>query len=678
MSPLMSLAGIGVNLGDRWLLRRADLTVSAGDRLALVGRNGAGKSTLMQLIAGRVEPDEGSRWVAPKTQIAYLPQAPRFDHAMSVVSFVLMGLDEAAEMPKNMPRDIYRGDHLKQTHRAESMLDRLGVGADRMTDNLSGGERRRVSIARALITQPDLLLLDEPTNHLDLPTIEWLEEMLVARSGGLIVVSHDRAFLRAVTNGMIWVHQTVVRHRGGAFTQFEEWSEGILAEEAVRLAKLDKRIAAETRWAQQGISARRKRNQGRLRELQNLRAIKAVATPRQTDSMTIRTGHAEGGGQMVLEARQLGLDIPTADGMRTLFSHFNLIIKRTDRLGVVGANGSGKSSLIRTLIGQKMDEKIDGKIANQIAASNQKGNMAGGAINGETPGVTPGVTHGYVKRGFGLLPAYFDQNRALLDRHATPWTTLCPDGGDMVEIEGKKRHVTGYLRDFLFDEYKMTQRNDTLSGGEQNRLLLARIFAQPHNFLVLDEPTNDLDTETIDLLQEVIADYEGTIMIVSHDRDFLDNTVTSILAFEGNGKITPHAGGYSDYLAKYKLRLNKQRAKKAQPKLAGKSKSSHKNTGHKPAENKNKGTDRLSYKQNYLLKTLPDEIETLKAEIVLMHAKLAEHGFFTADPENFTATATRLEQAKTDLAQAEEQWLALEILREEIEIKNDGSKKYDG
>ena len=353
--PLMSISEMGVNLGDRWLLRGVDLSVSAGDRLALVGRNGAGKSTLMKLIAGQVEPDEGSRWVAPATEIAYLPQSPKFKGSMSLSSYVMQGLDNHS--------DLTVSERVKQAHRADAMLDRMGMDPARMTDGLSGGERRRASLARALITEPQVLLLDEPTNHLDLPTIEWLEDMLRARSGALILISHDRAFLRALGTGIIWIQQGTLRRREGAFEQFEDWSEGILTEEAVRLHKLDRKIAEETRWSHQGISARRKRNQGRLRELQDLRHLRARQGGQVIAQMSMSTGKAEGGGQIVLEARDLTVNIPNnnadnpeptrADNQepRPLVTHFNTIIRRGDRLGIVGPNGIGKSTLIRTLLG---------------------------------------------------------------------------------------------------------------------------------------------------------------------------------------------------------------------------------------------------------------------------------------------------------------------------------------
>ncbi len=620
--PLMSISEMGVNLGDRWLLRGVDLSVSAGDRLALVGRNGAGKSTLMRLIAGQLEPDEGSRWTAPATEIAYLPQSPKFKGSMSLSSYVMKGLDNHSELTVS--------ERVKQAHRADAMLDRMGMDPAQMTDGLSGGERRRASLARALITEPQVLLLDEPTNHLDLPTIEWLEDMLRARSGALILISHDRAFLRALGTGMIWIHQGTLRRREGAFEQFEDWSEGILAEEAVRLHKLDRKIAEETRWSHQGISARRKRNQGRLRELQDLRQLRARQGGQVIAQMSMSAGKAEGGGQIVLEARDLTVNIPNtgpdASEPRALVTHFNTIIRRGDRLGIVGPNGIGKSTLIRTLLGEREADK------------------------------------GHVKTGYGLLSVYFDQNRERLNPEQTPWTTLCPDGGDVVEIDGKPRHVTSYLRDFLFDDFKMTQRVGTLSGGEQNRLLLARIFSEPHNFLVLDEPTNDLDMETIDLLQEVIADYDGTVLIVSHDRDFLDRTVTSILAFEEDGKIVPHAGGYSDYLGRLRKRKSKDKEAVKNAKKAGKTKQG--DSGNSKTKTQK---DRLSYKQVYQLEQLPKEMECLRAAIAKGEAKLADMGFFERDPEGFEKLATQITTDKSNLATMEESWLELEILKEAIE-----------
>ena len=399
---------------------------------------------------------------------------------------------------------------------------KMGLDPDRLSDGLSGGEARRVSLARALYTEPDILLLDEPTNHMDLPTIEWMEDLLRQHRGALLVVSHDRAFLRNLGTGIIWLHQGRLRRRDGHFSEFDDWSEGILAEEAVVLHKMDRRIASETKWSREGISARRKRNQGRLRELATLRSERAKSGGITQRAMRMETGPAEGGGQMVLEGIDLSASVPASTSKtatkygeparRQLLTHFNLLVRRGDRIGIIGPNGIGKSTLVRILLGLQQPDS------------------------------------GRVREGFGLLHAYFDQRRETLDRTASPWTILTGGTGDTVEVAGQTKHVTAYLRDFMFDDHKMTQKVSTLSGGEQNRLLLAKLFAQSHNFLVLDEPTNDLDLETLELLQEVIANYDGTILIVSHDRDFLDRTVTALLAFEGDARVVNHAGGYSDYL----------------------------------------------------------------------------------------------------------------------------------
>ena len=603
--PLLTLSDVGVNLGDRWLLRNVDMSIHHGDRLALVGRNGAGKSTLMKLITGTQEADEGTRWVAPQTDVAYLPQVPTIKGVMSLASYVAEGLDDSHEI-----------------YRAEALLQKMGMDPARLTEGLSGGEARRAALARALVKQPEVLLLDEPTNHLDLPTIQWLEGLLRERQGALVLISHDRAFLRALGTGMIWINQGTLRTRTGPFDQFEDWSDAIEQEETVRLAKLDKKIAEETRWSRQGISARRKRNQGRLRELANLRIQRAREGGITARSMSITTGNAEGGGQVVLEAKDISLSVATPAGERQLVSHFNARIRRGDRIGVLGPNGAGKSSLVRLLLKQTAPDT------------------------------------GHVKIGFGLLPAYFDQSREALDQTGSPWSVLCPDGGDSVEVAGKTKHVTSYLRDFLFDDHKMTQKVSTLSGGEQNRLLLAKIFAQPHNFLVLDEPTNDLDMETIDLLQEVVADYDGTIMIVSHDRDFLDRTVTSVLAFEGDGKITPHAGGYNDYLARQTSK-NNDKANGDKKKAGAKHKAKDKPKGPR--------TDRLSYKDVHALETLPKEIAALEEAIAKSEAALTDMSLFEKDPASYNQIADTLSADRAMLEAKEEAWLEVEMKREALE-----------
>ena len=622
--PLLTIADAGVNLGDRWLLRGADLSLHAGDRLALVGPNGAGKSTLMKLLSGHGEMDEGTLWVAPGAEIAYLPQAPQIPPGMSLRALVTAGMDDA-----------------KIGHKADAMLMRMGLDPMRVSDGLSGGEARRVSLARALYTKPDILLLDEPTNHMDLPTIEWMEDMLCQHRGALLVVSHDRAFLRNLGTGIIWLHDSKLRRRDGHFDEFETWSDGILADEAVVLHKMDRRIASETKWSREGISARRKRNQGRLRELAGMRAERAKAGGITQRAMRMETGPADGGGQLVLEAIDLCATVPITqhgtkpdeatpanEQRRQLLQHFNLLVRRTDRIGIVGPNGVGKSTLVRLLLGLTKPDS------------------------------------GRVRQGFGLIPAYFDQRREALDRDQSPWTILSEGGSDMIEVAGQTKHVTSYLRDFMFDDVKMTQRVSTLSGGEQNRLLLAKLFAQSHNFLVLDEPTNDLDIETLELLQEVIADYDGTVLIVSHDRDFLDRTVTGILAFEGEAKIIAHAGGYSDYLA---------RKKAAEARQTGKtdSKKPKKSAPDKPKSNR---PARLSFRDKHRLDTLPDEIAALEADIATVETRLAAPDLFQNDPEQFNQLAERLTTLRDSKDNKEIEWLEAAEKAEALEQQNSGTE----
>ena len=614
---LLSVADLGVNLGDRWLMRHADVTISAGDRLCLVGRNGAGKSTLMKMMAGLGEADEGSLWVAPGANVSYLPQAPTLPKGMSLASIVEHGTGGD-------------GDYVAATHKAEAMLTRMGMDPNWMSDGLSGGESRRVALARALVKEPDVLLMDEPTNHLDLPTIEWMEELLLARGGAMVVISHDRAFLRRIGNGTLWIDGGKLRRRQGSFEGFDEWAEVIQAEEATRLYKMDRKIAEETRWSREGISARRKRNMGRMRELDVLRQTRAQMAAPMGRSAKMETTTVEGGGQMVLEAIDLTVTVPaTRPGIsaakavidndrRILFNHFNGIIRKGDRVGIIGPNGIGKSSLVRALLG---------KIA---------------------------PDSGRVREGFGLLTSYFDQQREALNGEDSPWTVLCPGGGDTVDVAGRSIHVKKYLEDFLFDSYKVTQKVRTLSGGEQNRLLLAKLFAEEHNFLVLDEPTNDLDMETLELLQEVIADYKGTILIISHDRDFIDRTVTTLLAFEGEGKIIPHAGGYSDYLAR--------RVKTAERKKAKSNKSTV-----KAERNRDARIAKLSFKDKHALEKLPSEIAALEVAIEKAEAELADPTLFARDGERFNKLAAQVTKDKASLAAKEDQWLELEAMREEIE-----------
>lgn len=608
---LLSVHDIGVNLGDRWLVRNVDISLEAGDRLCLVGRNGAGKSTLLKIMANLAEIDEGSLWVAPGKTVSYLPQAPELPKSMSLSSIVQHGTGSD-------------GDLIIPSHKADAYLTRMGLDPSRLSDGLSGGEARRVALARALVKAPDVLLMDEPTNHLDLPTITWMEDILMTHNGALVVISHDRAFLRRIGNGTLWIDHGKCRRRQGSFDGFDDWADTILAEEAVRRQKLDRRIIAETRWSIEGISARRKRNQGRMRELDEMRQQRATMAAGASRSSRMLTTTIDSGGQIVLEAIDLTATVPQAspssDAPRILFKHFNQIIRKGDRIGIIGANGAGKSTLVKILLGQIAPES------------------------------------GRVRVGFGLEPSYFDQQRETLKPDATPWQVLCPDGGDTVERDGRNLHVKRYLQDFLFDDHKATQKVRTLSGGEQNRLLLSRLFIEKHNMLVLDEPTNDLDMETLELLQEVIADYKGTVIIISHDRDFIDRTVTSILAFEDDGRIITHAGGYSDYL--------ERRTKQAIRKPEASAKASAKNKAPRPERRRER---KLSFKDIHALETLPNEIAALEDSISGIEEKLTDPDLFARDADLFQLLVKQLEAERHLLAKQEQRWLEVALLKDDIE-----------
>ncbi len=493
-SPVISLRNASVRLGPTPLFAALTALVADADRICLVGRNGAGKSTLLKTLAGLIELDAGERLQASGSTVAYLPQEPELDPRLSALDATLAG------MPRPDEALLFR-------HRAAAVLDQFGIDPERRIAELSGGEARRVDLARVLVGEPNVLLLDEPTNHLDLPTIERLEEHLAGRRGGLVVVSHDRAFLTAVSRTVWWLDRGRLRVLDRGFGEFEAWSEQILAEEEASLRKLDRTIELETEWSHHGITARRRRNQGRLRRLQ---ALRSERERRQAPAgrTKLSAAAAATSGRLVIEAQSVTKSL----GERTIVRDFSTRIMRGDRVGVVGPNGCGKTTLLRLLTGMLAPDA------------------------------------GTVRLGTGLTISVIDQGRESLDLDATPWQTLCPAGGDHVSVQGRPQHVIGYLRDFLFRPEQARTASRALSGGERNRLLLAKQLARPANLLVLDEPTNDLDMDTLDLLQEVLADFTGTLLLVSHDRDFIDRLVTSIIAFEGRGRLQEYAGGYSDML----------------------------------------------------------------------------------------------------------------------------------
>ena len=596
--PLIQLQDVGLTFGGTPLLAGVDLTIAAGERLCLVGRNGSGKSTLLRIAAGLIEPDRGTRFLQPGVTIRYLPQEPDFADATTTLAYVETGL---------APGD--------DVHQARYLLQQLGLGGDEDVARLSGGEARRAAIARALAPAPDILLLDEPTNHLDLTTIEWLEAELTGRSCAIVLISHDRRFLTSLSRGTAWLDRGRIRRLDRGFAAFEEWRDAILAEEEREQHKLDRKIVAEEHWLRYGVTARRKRNVRRLGALQALRqsrqeyrgvAGKAMFAGPQGDKS----------GTQVIEADR----ISKSYGQRPTVADFSIRIRRGDRIGIVGPNGSGKTTLL---------------------------NMLTGATSPDT---------GTVRLGANLVMATLDQQRESLDPNKTVTETLTAGAGDTLTVAGRPRNVMGYLRDFLFSPEQARTPLDALSGGERGRLMLARALARPANVLVLDEPTNDLDLETLDMLQEMLADYAGTVLLISHDRDFLDRVVNGVIVPEGGGRWVEYAGGYSDMLAQRGAdvaRTAPRQKNAARPTSA-------------PVRSDKPPKRRLSFHEKHALEKLPAEIGALQAQIRVLHERLADPGFYERDRKGFEAASAALTSAEKDLTVAEERWLELEILREDV------------
>ena len=596
--PLLTLTDVGLTFGGEDLFRGAEMAVSKGDRVCLVGRNGCGKSTLLKVAAGLIESDQGERFVQPGIRSAYLSQEPDLSAFATVRDAVAAGLPE---------------DERDQLYRVEPFIDDLRLDGDASTAVLSGGEARRTALAQTLIGEPDILMLDEPTNHLDLPAIQWLENYLQGHNGAFIIVSHDRAFLNALTKAIFWLDRGIVRRLDKGFDAFEAWSDEVFAKEDEEKAKLDKLIAEETVWSHQGITARRKRNEGRLRRLWKLRDEREQMIDRAGPvKLDVDSGNTS--GKLVLEAT----DVTKAFGDKIIVSGFSSRILRGDRVGIIGASGVGKTTLLRMLIGKEEPDS------------------------------------GTVRRGTNLTLTYLDQARAALDPNKSLWDTLCDMGGDHVNVRGTPRHVVSYLRDFLFKPNQARTAVGALSGGERNRLLLAKTLAHPSNFLVLDEPTNDLDMDTLDLLQEMLSDYDGTLLIVSHDRDFLDRVVTATIAMEGNGTAIEYAGGYTDY--------TRQRSD-ATPAETPKRKAAPKEDSRPKLKTKTK----LSYKQQRALDELPKTIATLEKTIATLETELADASLYSRNPDRFTQASQELEAAQSKKDACEEEWLELEMLREELE-----------
>jgi ATP-binding cassette subfamily F protein uup len=593
--PLLALSGIRFHLGDQTVLDGVDLGIAPGERLSLVGRNGAGKSTLLRILAGEKEADGGTRFAQPGATVATLPQEPDFAGHDSVAHYIASALADS----------LGSGDY-----RVAALLDEMKLDGGREPQSLSGGEARRAALARALVAEPDVLLLDEPTNHLDLPTIEWLEAKLAAWKGAYVLVSHDRRFLANLARAVLWLDRGIVRRLDKGYGEFEEWSTGILEREAVERHKLDRLIERETEWAGKSIRARRTRNEGRLRALGELRKQRRQQIG-PVGSASISAGEAEKTGALVITAR----NISKSWGDKIVVSNFSTRVFRKDRIGLIGPNGAGKTTLLRILMGE---------------------------LEPDT---------GTVKTGANLIPVVIDQRRAALDPDKTPWEILA-DRNDHVLVRGHPTHVMTYLREYLFRDEQARQPVRTLSGGERNRLLLAKALAAPSNMIVLDEPTNDLDADTLDLLQDALGDYDGTVLLVSHDRDFLDRLVTSTIALEGDGTAIEYAGGYSDYLV--------QRGPREMPVS---SPVSRKEKAALPAREQKQ---RLGYKRERALAELPRRIEALQAEIAALNGALADAALYIREPKVFAAKSARLASAQAELEVAETEWLELELLREEL------------
>jgi len=596
--PLLQLKDIALTFGGTPLLTGAELSVSTGERVSLVGRNGSGKSTLLKIAARLIEPDRGSVFVQPGALVRYLPQEPDFSGYATTLSYVEAGLKPSD--------DPYIARHL---------LEELGLTGQEDPAHLSGGEARRASLAHVLAPSPDILLLDEPTNHLDLTTIEWLERDLDARRTALVIISHDRRFLSTLSRSTVWLDRGCTRRIERGFAHFEEWRDMLLGEEEREQHKLDRRIVAEEHWMRYGVTGRRKRNMRRVGQLQALREQRRTYRATAGDA-TITAGSAAPSGALVIEAKGIGKSY----GGRAIISDFSIRIQRGDRIGIVGPNGSGKTTLISMLTG-----------------------------------ILPPDT-GSVRLGSTLAVATLNQHRDSLDPNITVKQALTGGDGDTVMVNGAPKHVVSYMKDFLFSSEQVRTPLGKLSGGERGRLMLAQALAKPSNLLVLDEPTNDLDMETLDVLEDMLGEYPGTVLLISHDRDFLDRLVSGVIAPEGDGRWTEYAGGYSDMLVQRGADLTREQ-RKPEPEKPVKN-----FAASEPSAVKRK----MKFKEKHALETLPKTIAALNAKADELQTKLADPQFYNRDRAGFEKVTTDLGETQRKLAAAEEQWLELEILREEL------------
>jgi ABC transport system ATP-binding/permease protein len=592
-APILSYENLGLIQGEGWVFRGLDIHVGPSDRLALIGRNGAGKTTLLKCLADLIDPDEGRRTIVPGTQVVMLDQDPQIPANGSLLDWVLSGKDAP------------------EPHKAAAIADQIGIELGRPAGTASGGERRRAAIVRALAQSPDVLLLDEPTNHLDLGAIEWMEQWLGRFTGAFIAISHDRTFLRRLTKSCLWLDRGTLRRAEIGFGGFEAWTERVYEEETRAASKLDAKLAIELRWLERGVTARRRRNQGRLAKLQAMRSERAAMLG-APGAAKLAIAKDDVRSKAVIEAANVGKSY----GDHIVIRDFTLRVQRGDRIGIIGPNGAGKTTLLKLLTGE---------------------------IEPDSGTVTLAKT---------LSGIVIDQQRKLMEPDRTVRDVLA-QGGDWIDVRGHKKHVKGYLKEFLFDPAIADAPIGSLSGGECSRLLLAREFAREANLLVLDEPTNDLDLETLDLLQEVVADYEGTVLIVSHDRDFLDRTVTITLGLDGSGRVDIVAGGYDDWEKRRPNATQRQAPRKGQPK------------GARP-DPRTPSQSKLSYKDQRDLDRLPAEVERLESDIAKAEDALADAGLYSRDPGRFAELIGQIERLRSEKEAAEQRWLKVVELSEEL------------
>jgi ABC transport system ATP-binding/permease protein len=598
--PLLTLQDIHLTFGGAPLLEGAELILGERERVCLVGRNGSGKSTLLKIAAGLAEADRGARFAQPGATIRYLPQEPDLTGFESALAYVEAGL---------APGD--------DAFRARYLLEQLGLNGEEKPARLSGGEARRAALARVLAPEPDILLLDEPTNHLDLPAIEWLENELAGSRSALVLISHDRRFLEKLSRATVWLDRGVTRRIEKGFAAFEEWRDQVLEEEERELHKLGRKIVAEEHWMRYGVTARRKRNMRRVGLLAQMRKDFREHRGAQ-GTVKIAVNESELSGRLVVEAK----GIAKSFGVTPIVRDFSIRIQRGDRIGLVGPNGAGKTTLLRMLIGELVPDA------------------------------------GSVRLGANIQMATLDQRREALDPNVSVRDTLTGGRGDMVFVGNQTRHVVGYMKDFLFTPEQAGTPVIALSGGERGRLTLARALARSSNLLVLDEPTNDLDLETLDLLEEMIDDYPGTVLLVSHDRDFLDRTVSAVIVAEGGGRWNLYAGGYSDMVAQ-----------RGEGEMAKAVKAEAKAPRERPEAPSAAPKARLSFKDKHALETLPARIAALEAEIGKFSKTIADPDLYTRDRAAFDAASAALAKAQAELSAAEDEWLRLEELREQVEAR---------